>query len=356
VSIRSPLSDSGTGMRDLLNTLYATTPGTSLHLDGDAVRIYHPEQSGRRLLPLTRIDHIVAFGGVTITDDLVHRCAREHRSVTWLSGSGRFLARVVGPQGGNPHLRVAQHDHYRDSAQRLDLAARFVAGKLQNTRQLLLRAARDAAGPRQAHLRDVAESSAEAIVGLGSAPTMEVVMGIEGQAARRYVSIWPDLLTSHARVSAPARRVSRPATDPVNAALSLGYGLLRVAVHGALEQVGLDPAIGYLHGIRPAKPSLALDLMEEFRALIVDRMVFTAFNQRQLTETAFRQMPGGAHELTDDGRRAFLRLWSDNRAREWRHRALRTNVPAALLPLVQARILARHLRGDLAGYIPWGPS
>jgi len=343
-------------VRDLLNTLYATTPGTSLHLDGDAIRIYHSEQPGRRLLPLARIDHIVAFGGVTITDDLMHRCARDRRSVTWLSGSGRFLAGVVGPQDGNPHLRVAQHDQYRDGARRLDLAARFVVGKLQNTRQLLLRAARDATGRRQGSLREVAECTATSIIALADVPSLEVVMGIEGQAARRYVSIWPDLLTSHARLRPPARRVSRPPTDPLNAALSFGYGLLRVAVQGALDQVGLDPFIGYLHGIRPGKPSLALDLMEEFRALLVDRIVFTAFNQRQLIETDFRQMPGGAHEFTDGGRRTFLRLWSDARARGWQHRGLRTDVPAALLPLVQARVLARHLRGDLDGYVPWSPT
>lgn len=343
-------------MNDLLNTLYANTPGTSLHLDGDAVRIYHPDQPGRRLLPLVRIDHIVAFGGVTITDDLMQRCARDKRSVSWLSGSGRFLARVVGPQGGNPRLRVAQHDHYRDDARRLEIASRFVAGKLQNTRQLLLRAARDGLGIRQVALRETAEVTAQSIRDLPGASNLFAVMGIEGHAARRYVACWPHLLTDHACITAPSRRISRPATDPMNAALSFGYGLLRVAVHGALDQVGLDPYIGYLHGVRPGKPSLALDLMEEFRALLVDRLVFTSFNLRQLDlNTDFRQTPGGAHEFTDEGRRNFLKLWSEARARPWKHQALRTDVPAALLPLVQARILARHLRGDTPAYISWRP-
>jgi CRISP-associated protein Cas1 len=343
-------------MTEILNTLYATTPGTSLHLDGDTVRVYHPDQPGRRLLPLVRIDHIVAFGGVTITDDLIHRCATDRRSITWLTGAGRFQARVVGPQGGNPHLRVAQHDCHRDDRRRLDMATRLVAGKLQNSRQLLLRAALDASGKRQESLRDTAEVTAQAIRDLPSAENLTTVMGVEGYAARRYVAAWKDLLTAHATIAVPSGRHSRPATDPLNAALSFGYGLLRIAVHGALDQVGLDPYIGYLHGIRPGKPSLALDVMEEFRALLVDRLVFTAFNQRQLSERDFREMPGGACELTDDGRRAYLRLWSEARSRAWHHQTLRTEAPAALLPLIQARVLARYLRGDTQMYTPWSPA
>jgi CRISPR-associated protein Cas1 len=343
-------------MTELLNTLYATTAGTSLHLDGDAVRVYHPDQPGRRLLPLSRIDHVIAFGGVTVTDDLMHRCAADHRSVTWLTGNGRFLARLGGPQGGNPHLRLAQHDHHRDDPRRLRVATCFVAGKLHNTRQTLLRAARDATGQRQTTLRDAAAATADSLSQLATADTLFAVMGAEGYAARRYVTCWPHLLTDHATVTAPRLRTSRPPTDPLNAALSFGYGLLRVAVVGAVEHVGLDPYIGYLHGVRPGKPALALDLMEEFRALIVDRLVFTAFNQRQLSDADFRTLPGGACELADDGRRRYLSLWSQARSRTWPHPTLRTTVPAALLPLVQARILARYLRGDIPRYIPWQPA
>jgi CRISPR-associated protein Cas1 len=343
-------------MTELLRTLYVTTPGCSLHLDGDAVRIYHPERPPVRRLPLVRIDHIVAFGGITITDDLLHRCASDHRSVTWLTGAGRFLARVDGPRAGNPHLRVSQHDHHRDGGLRLKLAAWFVAGKLKNARQILLRSARDATGARQASLRETATICANAIGQLRAADSINAVMGIEGYAARRYTAAWRHLLSSHADITAPAARSSRPATDPLNAALSFGYGLLRVAVHGALDQVGLDPYIGFLHGIRPGKPALALDLMEEFRAELVDRVVFTAFNQRKLSARHFQRLPGGAHELTDDGRHAFLSVWSDARSQTRRHRLLARQVPQALLPLVQARILVRYLRGDIPQYLPWGPA
>lgn len=337
------------------NTLYVLTPGSILNLDTDAVRIYHPDNGARRL-PLVRIDHIVAFGGVTVTDELMHRCATDRRSVTWLTGNGRFRARVVGPQAGNPLLRVAQHDTYRDHTRRIATARYFVAGKLQNTRQVLLRAAADATGHRQERLRATATAIAETLPILAIADDINVILGHEGQAARRYVGNWRDMINDHSLVRAPTHRTSRPPTDPVNAALSFGYGMLRVAVHGALEDVGLDPYIGFLHGIRPGKPALALDLMEEMRQLLVDRLVFTAFNRRQLGPEHFDTHPGGACELTETGRKAYLALWSTARAREWPHRQLGRPVPAALLPLVQARLLARHLRGDQATYHPWNPA
>jgi CRISP-associated protein Cas1 len=337
------------------NTLYVLTPGSSLHLDVDAVRVYHPETGAKRL-PLVRIDHVVALGGVTVTDDFMHRCAADQRSITWVSGNGRFRARVIGPQGGNPMLRLAQHDAHRDQNRHLAVARAFVAGKLHNTRQVLLRAAADATGTAQSSLRDVAGAIAESLPDLADTDNSNVILGIEGQAAKRYVSAWKLLLTDHSKTPAPTHRVSRPPTDPVNAALSFGYGMLRVAVHGALEHVGLDPYIGYLHGIRPGKPALALDLMEEMRALIVDRLVFTAFNRRQLLPEHFTSHPGGACELNEYGRRQYLGLWSEARSREWPHRQLGRKIPAALIPLIQARLLARHLRGDLSAYVPWNPA
>lgn len=337
------------------NTLYILTPGSSVHLDHDAVRVFHPENGAKRL-PLVRIDHVVAFGGVNLTDDFLHRCAADQRSVTWLTSNGRFRARVIGPQGGNPLLRVAQHDALREPDRRAAVARAFVAGKLHNTRQVLLRAAADARTTRQQALRATASAIADDLAKLPDTNNINVILGIEGQAAKRYVAAWRHLLVDHAQVTAPTHRISRPPTDPVNAALSFGYGILRIAVHGALEHVGLDPYIGYLHGIRPGKPALALDLMEEMRHLQVDRMVFTAFNRRQLTPHHFTQHPGGAHEINEDGRRAYLTLWSEARARPWAHRQLGRDIPAAVLPLIQARLLARHLRSDTPHYNPWSPA
>jgi CRISPR-associated protein Cas1 len=335
-------------MTEVLSTLFATTPGTSLRLDGDALRVVHPDQPGRRLVPLIRVDHIVAWNGVNLTDDLLHRCAADGRSVTWVTRNGRFLGRVIGPQTGNPALRLAQFRAYEDPERRLQVARSVVAGKLHNYRQLLLRAARDASGARQSSLRALAARHADALGELASAPSLTVVLGIEGQAARAYFQ-GLDVLSP----GAGSGRTRRPALNPVNCLLSFGYGMLRVAVHGALEQVGLDPYIGFLHGVRSGKPALALDLMEEFRPLLVDRLVLTLFNRGQVTGRHTRSLPGGAVELTDDGRRMFLEQWSTARQRDWHHAALGRDIAAGLLPLIQARLLARHLRGDADAYVPW---
>jgi CRISPR-associated protein Cas1 len=335
-------------MNELLRTLYATTPGTSLHLDGDTVRVVRPERPGRHLLPLVRLDHIVAWNGVTLSDDLLHRCAADGRSVTWITRNGRFLARTSGPQTGHPLLRLAQFRAHDNPDRRLQIAQAFVAGKLHNYRQLLLRAARDSSGSRQSRLRGLAGQHADALTELSRARGLAEVLGIEGSAARGYFQ-GLDLLVPGAMTG----RTRRPPTDPLNCLLSFGYGMLRVAVHGALEQVGLDPYLGYLHGIRAGKPALALNLMEELRPLLVDRLVLTLINRKQLLDRHTESLPGGAVQLTEDGRKFFLEQWSQARERPWRHAGLDREIPAALLPLVQARLLARHLRGTSDAYLPW---
>jgi len=335
-------------MIELLKTLYVTTPGTSLHLDGNTVRVYHPDRPGRNLLPLVRIDDVVVFNGVTVTDDLLHRCAADGRGVTWLTRNGKFLARVTGPLAGNPHLRIQQLHAHDDPDQQLALATAMIAGKLHNYRQLLLRAARDVTGHRQSWLREAADQHATALTALREARDLDHARGIEGRAARDYFQALPAI----APTAGPGRS-KRPPTDPVNCLLSFGYGLLRAAVHGAIEQVGLDPYIGYLHGIRPAKPALALDLMEEFRPLLVDRLVLTLINREQIKATHTETLPGGQVQLTDTGRKFFLEQWSTAREKAWQHAYLDREIPAALLALTQARLLARHLRGDTETYIPW---
>jgi CRISPR-associated protein Cas1 len=335
-------------MTELLRTLFATTPGTTLHLDGDTVRVIHPERPGRHLLPLVRLDHIVAWNGVTLSDDLVHRCAADGRSVTWVTRNGRFLARATGAQTGNPFLRLAQFRAHEDPDHRLGLAQAFVAGKLHNYRQLILRAARDTTGSRQTRLREVAGRHADALGHVAVARGLSEVLGIEGQAAREYFHALDVLVPGVVN-----GRTRRPPTDPINCLLSFGYGMLRVSVHGALEQVGLDPYIGYLHGVRAGKPSLALDVMEELRPLLVDRLVLTLVNRRQLLGKHTETLPGGAVQLTDEGRKFFLEQWSLARERSWPHAGLGRDVAAALLPLIQARLLSRHLRGRDEAYVPW---
>jgi CRISPR-associated protein Cas1 len=337
---------------ELLNTLYVQTPGTSLHLEGDTVRIYHPEQEGRRILPLVRLDHLVLFGGVDISNDLLLRCASDGRSVSWVSQGGRFKAGLTWPTRGNPLLRQAQHRAADTTEQRLRIAVAMVAGKIHNARQVLLRAARDTSGDRQMRLRAGAELLAERLTLLRTAGTADEVLGVEGIAARDYFAVVPQLVTDAQRWRA-AGRTKRPPTDPVNCLLSFLYGMLRVSVQGALDQVGLDPYIGFLHAVRPGKPALALDLMEEFRPLLADRLAFTLLNRKELALDDFEDLPNGACQLTERGRKTVLGAWQQSRQRPWPHAALKRDVPGALLPLVQARLLARHLRGDLDSYQPW---
>ncbi|MEV4829230.1 type I-C CRISPR-associated endonuclease Cas1c [Micromonospora sp. NPDC049257] len=339
-------------MTELLNTLYVQTPGTSLRLDGDTVRIYHPEQPGRHLLPLVRLDHLVLFSGVTPTDDLLLRCADDGRSVSWLTGSGRFRAGLVGPTHGNPLLRQAQHRAADSPERQLPIAIALVAGKIHNARQVLLRTARDTSGHRQTALRATAELLARRLELLTTATSTNEILGVEGIAARDYFAAMPYLLGDNTDWKASGRN-KRPPTDPLNCLLSFLYGMLRVAVQGALEQVGLDPYIGYLHAVRPGKPALALDLMEEFRPLLADRLALTMLNRRELTPTDFEELPNKAYRLTDNGRKTVLAAWQQSRQRDWPHAQLGRQVPAALLPLVQARLLARHLRGDTVAYQPW---
>ena len=339
-------------MTELLNTLYVQTPGTSLHLDGDTVRVYHPDHPGRRLLPLVRLDHLVLFGGVTPSDELLLRCADDGRSVSWLTGNGRFRAGLIGPTHGNPLLRQAQHRAADTPDRQLPIATSFVAGKIHNARQVLLRTARDTSGHRQTALRASAELLAQRLDLLASATNTNEVLGVEGIAARDYFAAMPYLLGDSKDWKASGRN-KRPPTDPLNCLLSFLYGMLRVAVHGALDQVGLDPYIGYLHAVRPGKPALALDLMEEFRPLLADRLALTLLNRRELNPADFEKLPNGAYRLTDPGRKTVLAAWQQSRQRDWPHAQLGRQVPAALLPLVQARLLARHLRGDLTAYQPW---
>ncbi len=335
-------------MTELLRTLFVTTPGTSLHLEGDTVRIYHPERPGRNILPLVRIEQLVVWRGVDVSDDLLLRCAEDARGITWLSRNGRFLGRASGAQTGNPLLRLEQARGYDDPDRRLTIARTLVAGKLQNYRQLLLRIARDADAQRKSEIRTVAEQHGQALGAVSECGSLTELLGIEGMAARSYFRAMPLLARG-----VPQGRTRRPPQDPFNCFLSFGYGMLRVAVVGALEQVGLDPYIGYLHGVRSGKPSLALDLMEELRPLLVDRLVLTLFNRQRITGKHTVTDPAGGVTLTDEGRQFFLGEWSKARERLWKHSVLQRQVPAALLPLVQARLFARHLRGDRAAYTPW---
>ncbi|WP_406673697.1 type I-C CRISPR-associated endonuclease Cas1c [Nonomuraea sp. N2-4H] len=339
-------------MTELLNTLYVQTQGASLHLDHDSLKVVVPE-SPKKTLPLRRLDGIVVYGHVSLSAELLARCAEDGRAVVWMSLSGRFLGRVDGPTRGNVMLRHAQHLAYADQAVRLGIAKNCVAGKLQNSRQLILRGARDATGDAQVTLRKLAQDIGDLLARAPEAQNLDELMGLEGQAARLYFEGLTHMLRLPPDIAPFTSRTRRPPTDPVNALLSYLYGLTRALVHGAAEQVGLDPYLGFLHGMRPGKPALALDLMEEFRPLHADRLALNLLNRKQLRKEHFETLPGGAVQMTEDGRRLVLTEWQAWKNKDWPHKLLGRKVSASLLPVVQARLLARHLRGELPAYVPW---
>lgn len=340
-------------MRELLNTLYVQTQGAVLHLDHDAVRIT-VESETRLRLPLLRLSGVVVFGRVTVTPFFIQRCAEDGRNLVWLTRSGRFVARVEGKMRGNVLLRRAQHLALSETKRALRIARQIVAAKLQNSRQVLLRSAREASveGAREV-LAQAAEYLGAAIERLPSCRSMDELRGAEGDAARAYFGVFGYHVRGDQEAFAMEGRTRRPPRDRVNALLSFLYALLRGECTAALESVGLDPQVGYLHALRPGRPALALDLMEEFRPIIADRLALTLINRRQVQADDFEELPGGAIHLSDKGRRVVLEAYQKRKEEEVTHRALEQKIPLGLTPYIQARLLARHLRGDLDDYPPF---
>ena len=339
-------------MFELLNTLYVVTPGASLHLDHDAVRVVIEGETQLRA-PLVRLEGIVVFGPVSVSPWLIHRCGEDGRSLSFMTSGGRFKARLEGPVRGNVLLRRSQHLALDEPGRPSRLARQFVAGKVQNSRLVLLRGARDGMGEPSETLGQAAGELDSVLKRLRSTEGLELVRGAEGEAARIYFQAFGSLIRTEQDAFAFERRTRRPPLDRTNALLSFLYALLREECAGALEGVGLDPQIGYLHALRPGRPALALDLMEELRALAADRLAVTLINRRQLRASSFEVSEGGAVRLTDEGRRTVLSAYQERKKRPVRHRLLRQKVALGLVPQVQARLLARHLRGDLAHYPPY---
>ncbi len=340
-------------MLELQNVLYVVTEGSVLRLDHDAVRV-EVDQELRARFPLGNLAGIVAVGRVSITSNLIGRCADDGRSVVWLDYRGRFMARVDGRTRGNVLLRRAQHLALSDTERTWRIARQIVAGKLQNSRHVMLRGARETPDLAESTaLSEQAERLGRAIERLATISDLETIRGVEGDAARGYFGAFSMLVRADRESFALDGRSRRPPRDRMNALLSFLYALLRSECSSGLEGVGLDPQVGFLHALRPGRPSLALDLMEEMRPIMADRLALTLVNRRQLRAENFEELPGGGVYLTDEGRRTVITAYQHRKEEAVRHRVLRRNVPLGLLPHVQARILARHLRGDLEDYIPF---
>lgn len=341
-------------MYSVQNTLYVMTPQAYVHLDNAAVRI-EVERETKLRVPLHHIGSLVCFGNVLVSPALMHRLADEGKSLILLNNSGRFKARLEGPVSGNILLRQAQHRLALDTTFALTTARAMVAGKLRNSRSVLLRGAREAADPDEAQtLSRTAESLAASLRAVAQAPDFDTLRGIEGEAARGYFTGLNLIVKPQARAGFRLDgRTKRPPRDRFNALISFLYSMLMNDCRSAAESVGLDPQLGFLHVVRPGRAALALDLQEEFRSVLADRLALTLINRGQLSVKDFDEREGGAVMLNDQGRRAVVTAWQERKQEEVTHPQLESKVPLALLPFVQARILARTLRGDLDGYVPY---
>ncbi len=271
-----------------------------------------------------------------------------------MSRHGRFRGRLSGPTTGNVLLRRAQHQALSATELTVGIARQIIAGKIQNSRNQILRSARDSDEPEdKAALAEAATHLADGLSRLKDAHSLDEIRGLEGEAARAYFGAFSRMIRQNRDVFNFDRRTRRPPRDPTNAILSFLYTILGAECASALEAVGLDPQVGYLHTLRSGRPALALDILEELRAPLVDRLSLTLINRRQLREEHFRQLPGSAVHLNEEGRKTVLVAYQERKEDEIRHRVLDSKVPFGLVPHVQARLLARHLRGDLKRYPPF---
>ena len=343
-------------MRRHLNTLYVTTPDAWLHKEGENVVVKVDGKEQARV-PVHILGGIVCLGSLGATPALMGHCAERGLCVSFMSRNGRFLARVEGPVSGNVLLRRGQY-RFADNEERTGLlASHIVTGKIVNQRTVVRRALRDYGGSSSDEWNSRLEASerrlGDAARRSAQSRDADSIRGIEGEAARVYFGVFGDLVRSDEPAIAFSGRSRRPPLDPLNALLSFLYALLVHDCRSALETVGLDPAVGYLHRERPGRPSLALDLMEELRPVVADRLALSLINRRQLTKHDFQSEVSGAVRMREDGRKAVLVAYQDRKKGEVLHPFLQERTTIGLVPFVQANLLARHLRGDLDAYPPF---
>lgn len=332
------------------NTLFVTTPGAYLRMRELSLQVV-VEGKVQLAVPLHHLRSIAIFGYGTVSTAVVERCAAASIAISFIGSRGRISARIDAPVSGNVLLRREQYRAADDEARSLAIARSCVAGKLNNERTLLLRASREdhVSGIQRLALRTAAARVKERIVALPVAATGDELRGQEGTATRAYF----EGVRTIVQGSLPmANRQRRPPRDPVNAMLSFVYALLEQDCISAATAGGLDPAVGFMHRDRPGRSGLALDLMEEFRPLIADRVVLAAINRRQVTRDDFEYGDGGGVYLNANGRKVAITAYRERCADEVRHPLLGETAAVGELPFVQARLLARHIRGELPAYPP----
>jgi len=337
-------------MRKLLNTLYVTSSDTYLSLDGENVVILKGDIEALRV-PLHNLEGIVTFGYTGASPALMGACAERNISLSFMKPSGQFLARVVGEVRGNVTLRKTQYRLSDNMEESHKIAKSFVLGKIYNSRWVLERATRDhAARLDTSKMKGVSKTLANALKLVETSEDLEQLRGIEGEAAAQYFRVFDDLILQQKEDFYFSYRNKRPPLDNVNAMLSFVYSLLAHDTTAALETVGLDPYVGYLHRDRPGRASLALDLMEELRPIYADRFVLSLINRKEVNPNGFIRMENGAVLMDDETRRTILKVWQSRKQEEIRHPFLQEKMEWGLVPYAQAMLLARYIRGDLDGY------
>ena len=337
-------------MKKHLNTLFVTTQGAYLAKEGETV-VVKVEGEVRIRLPIHTLGGIVCFGNVGCSPFLMGFCAERDVAISFLTEHGRFLAKVQGPVSGNVLLRREQYRRADDMNASAQLAKAILTGKLANCRTVLRRALRDHADKLDdGVVREAAQRIGASLGRLGSDLPLNVVRGIEGEAAHTYFGVFDHLITSQKDDFVFRERSRRPPLDHVNCLLSFLYTLVLHDVRAALESVGLDPAVGFLHRDRPGRPGLALDMMEEFRPFLADRLALSLINLCQVQKTGFRATESGAVLMEDETRKTVLIAYQKRKQDEIHHPFIEEKVPIGVLFHVQALLLARCLRGDIDGY------
>lgn len=340
-------------MRRHHNTLFVTTQGAFLAAAGETV-VVRVDGVDKLQVPLHMLEGVMCFGQVSCSPAVLARCSERGIGISFLTERGRFLARVQGPVSGNVLLRRAQYRASDDVSLRARIARNIVVSKIANVRSVLLRALRDhgeSDGARQ--LRSAAEGCAGNLHRLDSESNLDRIRGLEGDAARLYFGVFDHLIMGQKEAFPFRGRSRRPPMDSVNALLSFAYTLLTHDASSALEAVGLDPQVGFLHQDRPGRPGLALDLVEEFRAFLADRLVLSLINRKQVRPHGFVVSEGGGVVLDEETRKTLLVAYQERKQEEITHAFLGEVATVGLLVHLQALLLARFLRGDLDDYPPF---
>ena len=340
-------------MKHLLNTLYVTSNQRYLSLDGENVVVLEKEAEIGRV-PLHNLQSIVTFGYTGASPALMGACAQRNIDLSFMSGNGRFLARVSGEVKGNVTLRKQQFRISESSEQSMAIAKNFILGKVFNARWVLERAAGDYPMRLDAvKFKEKSQILYRSLENIRNCDQPSSLLGLEGECASVYFSVFDDLILQQKEDFYFHGRNKRPPLDNINAMLSFTYSLLAGMCGSALEAVGLDPYVGFFHTDRPGRMSLALDLMEELRSVMADRFVLTLINKKMLGAKCFHQKENGAVFLDDEGRKIFLAAWQAKKQEVIKHPFLGEKLEWGMIPYVQAMLLARFIRGDLDEYPPF---